>query len=290
MTYATRIQPFLAAVALPLLLGACVGGMPQQGDTQNTGITPLITYPVTSNDTPYSRCLAKLGTLSGYDNLPTFAVGSVVDKTGKLAAGDEGFVISQGATEMVISALYKTRKARLVERFDLRLVNAELQFSKNSMSGRAVVDGAVRPSDFLLVGAVTELNYNILTGGAGLWVAGMGAGMRGVIINVALDLRVIDTGSLEIVYVSSLQKQIVGYEVEANVFRFFGSTLIEADAGHIRNEPLQLGLRSVVEMSVLDIMTDFLSLPNETDCEVSPAHHVPAVAVDDAAFQPQSRN
>src|SRR3546814_18331344 len=83
-------------------------------------------------------------------------------------------------------------------------------------------------------------------------------------------LRVIDTGSLEIVYVSSLQKQIVGYEVEANVFRFFGSTLIEADAGHIRNEPLQLGLRSVVEMSVLDIMTDFLSLPNETDCEVSP--------------------
>src|SRR3546814_8894679 len=77
--------------------------------------------------------------------------------------------------------------------------------------------------------------------------------------------------------------------VEANVFRFFGSTLIEADAGHIRNEPLQLGLRSVVEMSVLDIMTDFLSLPNETDCEVSPAHHVPAVAVEDAAFQPQSR-
>src|SRR3546814_18373278 len=98
-----------------------------------------------------------------------------------LAAGDEGFVISQGATEMVISALYKTRKARLVERFDLRLVNAELQFSKNSMSGRAVVDGAVRPSDFLLVGAVTELNSNILTGGAGLWVACMGAGMRGAI-------------------------------------------------------------------------------------------------------------
>src|SRR3546814_16070358 len=94
-------------------------------------------YPVTSNDTPYSRCLAKLGTLSGYDNLPTFAVGSVVDKTGKLAAGDEGFVISQGATEMVISALYKTRKARLVERFDLRLVNAELQFSKNHKIGRA---------------------------------------------------------------------------------------------------------------------------------------------------------
>src|SRR3546814_5493876 len=188
----------------------------------------------------------------------------------------------------VCSSDLKTRKARLVERFDLRLVNAELQFSKNSMSGRAVVDGAVRPSDFLLVGAVTELNYNILTGGAGLWVAGMGAGMRGVIINVALDLRVIDTGSLEIVYVSSLQKQIVGYEVEANVFRFFGSTLIEADAGHIRNEPLQLGLRSVVEMSVLDIMTDFLSLPNETDCEVSPAHHVPAFAVADAAFTPQT--
>ncbi len=252
--------------------------MPNTGAQQDTGIEPLITYPVTGNDTPYSRCLAGLGELPDYSNLPTFAVGSVTDKTGKLAAGDEGFVLSQGATEMVISALYKTRKARLVERFDLRLVNAELHFRNTRMADRAIERGSVRPSDFLLVGAVTELNYNILTGGAGLWIAGIGAGMRAVVVNVALDLRVINTRNLEIAYVSSLQKQIVGYEVEANIFRFFDTTLVEADAGLIRNEPLQLGLRSVVEMSVLEIMTDFLGLPNQTDCQIRPADHMPAVA------------
>lgn len=64
------------------------------------------------------------------------------------------------------------------------------------------------------------------------------------------DLRVINSDSLEGVHVSSLQKQIFGHEVEANILSFFGSTLAEFDAGRIRNEPRQLGVRSVVEMAV----------------------------------------
>jgi curli production assembly/transport component CsgG/holdfast attachment protein HfaB len=63
-------------------------------------------------------------------------------------------------------------------------------------------------------------------------------------------------------------KQIFGYEVEANVFRFFGSQLVEFDAGRIQNEPLQLGVRSVVEMAVYQIMTDYFRLPSEEHCQV----------------------
>ncbi len=54
--------------------------------------------------------------------------------------------------------------------------------------------------------------------------------------------------------------------MEANVFRFFGQTLVEFDAGKIKNEPMQLALRSVVEMSVYQIMTDFLRLPVAEGC------------------------
>ena len=123
-------------------------------------------------------------------------------------------------------------------------------------------------SDLIVVGALTELNYNIVSGGAQAFISGIGGGARMVVINVALDLRVVDSRNFSIRYVSSLQKQIYGFEVEANVFRFFGDTLIEFDAGMIRNDPLQLGVRSVVEMAVYQIMTEFLGLPVAESCDL----------------------
>lgn len=200
-----------AAIALTAVLASCAG-LPT--DPGATGIEPLLTYPVTANDTPYSRCLADLRDLPDTTNLPVLAVGAVSDKTGKLAAGQEGTVLSQGASEMVMSAFFKTGKARLAERFDLRLVNAKLQLAKSRMLDRDPTAGAVVASDFLVLGAVTELNYNIVSGGVGLWIGGVGAGVRTVVVNVALDLRVIDAKSLEIGFVSALQKQIVGYETQ----------------------------------------------------------------------------
>jgi curli production assembly/transport component CsgG/holdfast attachment protein HfaB len=126
----------------------------------------------------------------------------------------------------------------------------------------------VRASDFVVLGALTELNYNILSEGAGLFVQGIGGSGRTVIINVGLDLRFVNAQTYDVVYVSSLQKQIYGFEVEADVFSFFGTQLVELQAGRIKNEPLQLGVRSVVEMAIYQFMTDYLGMPGEPKCEL----------------------
>ncbi|HWK45043.1 MAG TPA: CsgG/HfaB family protein [Stellaceae bacterium] len=228
---------------------------------------PSWRFPVTTNDTPYSRCLSALAGKSG-DHLPVIAVGEIADKTGQLNTNERGYALSQGASEMVMSAFFKTGKVRLVERLDLRVANQELNFRKGKLVGEPLQAGAMRGSDFVVVGALTELNYNIVSDGAGLWVYGIGAGVKGVVVNVALDLRVISSRTLDVVYVSSLQKQIIGREVEANIFRFFDATLVELDAGQIRNEPLQLGVRSVAEMAVHQVMTDFLGLPASRECRL----------------------
>jgi curli production assembly/transport component CsgG/holdfast attachment protein HfaB len=141
---------------------------------------------------------------------------------------------------------------------DQGLTNPEAQIKK----------GSIRGSDFVVVGALTELNYNIMSGGGRVAVSGIGAGGRSVVINVGLDLRVVNSRTFDVAYVTSLQKQIYGFEVDANVFRFFGTQLVEFDAGMIRNEPLQLGVRSVVEMGIYQIMTDFLGLPSEPECRL----------------------
>lgn len=255
------------AVPLALLaLGGCAPGAAIQSN-----VDPMIGAPVTNNDTPYSRCLADLSKVPGA-NLPTFAVGEVADKTGQFQATGNGTstMLSQGVSEMVMSALYKGGKAKLVERYDLRIPLAQVKMAEQKLTGpqTAVPPGAIRGSDFVLVGALTELNYNIVSGGARLAVGGIGAGTRTVVINVGLDLRVVNSRTFEVPYVTSLQKQIVGFEVEANVFRFFGSQLVEFDAGMRKNEPVQLGVRSVVEMAVYQIMTDFLGLPKEPECNL----------------------
>jgi len=252
-------------------LTSCAGLAP--GDA--TGVVPLVVYPVTSNDTPYSQCLRKLQTVPA-DNLPVFAVGEVADKTGQVQYYDKaGNNLTQGAAEMVMSALYKTGKAHLVERYDLRIPLAEVKLAEQNRLNRSVDQFGKLPStDFIIVGALTELNYNIVTSGVGLRVAGIGGGARMAVVNVAMDLRVINSKNFAVSYVSTLQKQIYGYEVSADIFRFFDSTFVELQAGHVRNEPLQLGVRSVAEMAVYQIMTDFLRLPRDPSCALVENDHM----------------
>lgn len=260
----------IAGAAAALLLAGCT----TPGVLGSKGIDPLYSFPVTSNETPYSQCLSHLASLPG-DNLPTFAVGEVADKTGQINYNENGHQLTQGVSEMVVSALYKTKKAHLVERMDLRIPLAEVRLAEQGRLSHGVNDYTALPaSDFVITGALTELNYNIVSGGTQLFVTGIGGGAKMVVINVALDLRVVNSRTFGVDYVTSLQKQIYGYEVEAGVFRFFGTTLVQFDAGAIKNEPLQLGVRSVVEMAVYQIMTDFLRLPREQKCAVVQSDHM----------------
>lgn len=260
---------FGTLVGIVALLGACA----QQDIVPTRPVKPMLGLPVTSNNTPYSVCLAQLAQVPA-NNLPVIAVGEIADKTGQFdRTSYGGTVLTQGVTEMMISAFHKTGRARLVERFDLRIPLAEARLVQQKLTNREPAPAPpIRASNFVVMGALTELNYNIVSQGAGLYVSGIGAGGRTVIINVGLDVRVVNSQTFDVVYVSSLQKQIFGYEVEANVFRFFGNQLVEFDAGRIQNEPLQLGVRSVVEMAVYQIMTEYLGLPSSPECDlVEPA-------------------
>jgi len=239
-----------------------------------SGVDPMYSFAVTNNDTPYSQCLKGLSKIPA-NNLPVFSVGEVADKTGQINFDENGHALTQGVSEMVISALAKTDKVHMVERLDLRIPLAEVKLAEQHRLNRDIKDYDKLPaSDFIVVGALTELNYNIVSGGSQLFIKGIGGGARTVVINVALDLRVIDSRNFAIKHVSSLQKQIFGHEVEANVFRFFGDTLVEFNAGAIQNEPLQLGVRSVVEMAVYQIMTEFLGLPEVNSCGLVKNDHM----------------
>ncbi len=270
-----RTRSMRLAGASCLIAGILVAGCstaPKSGSGA-TGVEPIFSFPVTTNETPYSACLKELRDVNIGNNFPVFSVGEVADKTGVYEPDGLSREVSQGASEMVISAMYKTGKVQLTERWDLRVPLAEMKLvEQNLIRTRSSTDYSIRPSNFVVVGALTELNYNIHSGGLGVFAAGAGISKRTIVINVALDLRVVNSRTFDVPYVVSLQKQIYGMEVDANLFRFFGTQLVGFDAGSIKNEPIQLGVRSVIEMAVYQIMTDFLGLPISDRCRLVEAN------------------
>lgn len=198
------------------------------------------------------------------------SVGDVKDYTGKFSQ-NEGSTITQGGSLMIYSALGKLGNVvQLQERFDTRIAELELAYtdrrqlgdgrSYNVESGKPPVPwvpyfgGSILRSNYYIVGGITELNYNIASGGAEVFVSGVGARARTFTMNIGVDLRIVDTRSLVVVKTISLQKQIVGDEVGAGVYRFFGNELLDINVGAKKQEPLQLGVRTTIEHGVIELI------------------------------------
>jgi curli production assembly/transport component CsgG/holdfast attachment protein HfaB len=208
------------------------------------------------------------------------AVGQIADYTGKISSDNSGREITQGAALMAMSALSKAG-VPLVERFDTSVAEMELKYANNKLiagdgpqSGpqgsdyRKIFAGSIPGSDYYLVGGVTEVNFNIRSMGASADGAGastnslkgtMGANMY--VMNVGLDLRLVDTNTLEVVDVISYQKQIIGRQIQAGVFDFLGHTFFDASLGESALEPIQLAVRSVVERAVLEMVARLYHAP-----------------------------
>lgn len=260
-----------ALVAIGLSLAGCVR---VQGVRLAPGEAPtLMGAPVRDNRTPmdpafacFATSLATLGVRK-----PVIAVGEVRDYTGKYSV-NEGTAITQGGALMVASGLGKLGGAIVMaERFDPNIAERELGYVDRRQLGDGQVHvvggetgtkvawlpyygGTIAASDYYIVGGITELNYNIRSGGGELRVGQIGPKARTYTQSVGIDLRIVDTRSLLVVHALSLTKQFSGYEVGFNSFRFFGSELFDIDLGAKAQEPLQLGIRTALEEATLRLV------------------------------------
>lgn len=273
----TRTIPALLAAAG---LTACAS-TPPKVDAAGYYARPIGSAPATANATPYSPglvCLAMAARTAGRHS-PTIAVGRIADYTGKQEDGLAGPRLTQGGSLMAITALAKAG-ADMVERVDTTVPEQELRYANNRLlSDSGQVAGGYRPitvgqyagSDYVVAGGITELNYNIRSGsleasagGSSATSAKAVAGGKTYVMNIGIDLRLIDTRSMRIVDVISYQKQIIGREVGGGAFSFLGSNIIDISAGRGEMEPLQLGVRTLIERASLEFMANLYGVPVET--------------------------
>lgn len=268
-TSAVRVLPTMAAVAL---LSGCMT-VPMQHFAPLE--MPVVLGPsVRDNVTPMEPVIACFADhLAATGRMPVVvAVGDVKDFTGKYSV-NEGNAITQGGALMVYSALGKLSGAvRIAERFDPVIAERELGYADrrqlgdgknhvlaNGNGGQNVpwlpyFGGTINKSDYFIVGGITELNYNINSGGAEFGVNQVSAKARMFSQSVGVDLRIVDTKTLMVISTVSLTKQFNGYEVGFNVFRFFNSKLFDVDIGAKGQEPVQLGVRAALEEGVIRLI------------------------------------
>lgn len=257
-------------LTLPLLLSACasVTADPQTG----LYVKPVGNAPATPNLTPYSAdltCLQQAAVVT-HKLLPRVAVGRIDDLTGKRDFYT-GANITQGIALFAQSALSRSGLPQ-VERGDRDISDYELKAAMDHVLSdtpdqagndpdnfRKVYAGQIAGSDYYISGGLTELNYNIRSDGVDLRAGGTGSDdpagsfvSRRFVMNIALDLRLIDTRSQEIRRVTAYQKQIVGREVKPGLFTLLDGTMLDLSGGFSEMEPIQLSVRTLVERSVYD--------------------------------------
>jgi curli production assembly/transport component CsgG/holdfast attachment protein HfaB len=263
------LKPLVLLIAAIALEG-CIS--PSADPTTGRYTAPIGGSPVISNETPYSAALRCMGSYTGQRPI-RIAVGQIADYTGKSESDNSGRKITQGAALMAMSALSKAG-VQLVERFDTSVAEMELKYANNRLIGadapaagapggadyRQIIAGSIPGSDYYLVGGITELNFNIRSEGASAdggetatnGVKGQTGGNM-YVMNVGLDLRLVDTKTLQVVDVISYQKQIIGRQVSVGVFDFLGTNFFDASVGESALEPIQLAVRSVIERAVLEM-------------------------------------
>jgi len=274
-----RTKAAILGLAGALALAGCVSPVAGPGGKY---AKPIGGAPVIANPTPYTKSLVCLGQFSRQNAIvpPRIAVGRILDYTGKVDIKG-GRQITQGASLMAMTAFAKAG-SRLVERFDTSVSELELKYANNKLIGdeeeaqdfRRIQAGSIPGSDFFMVGGITELNSNIRSSGVEAFVGDTdfgdpkgGGGFRLFVINVGVDLRLVDTETLEIVDVISYQKQIIGREVQANYFDFFGGTLFDIGGGESAQEPIQLAIRATIERAVLEMTANLYGASGPEVCD-----------------------
>ena len=265
-----------------LLTTSIVSGCASTSFDPATGLyaAPVGGAPATANATPLTPALTCLADTAAGRGLaaPRLAVGEIADLTGKLDL-ETGRRVTQGASLFAVTALGRA-EVPLVERADRTVAEVERTYAtaqvlSDAPTGAGETPGPVRPvnagqiagSRFYLVGGITELNYNIESSGGQLGVGALDPedpktilGGSRFVMNVAIDLRLVDSISQEVVAIAAYQKQIVGREIRAGVFDIFGGVAVDLSGGQSALEPLQLGVRALIERGVYDVAAELYGL------------------------------
>ncbi len=160
--------------------------------------------------------------------------------------------IGSGLREMMVTALINSNRFRVVERQVLEAVmkEQELSISGAAESGSGPQRGQIKTADLIITAAVTEFEPQASGGSAGIGGGGSaGSGILGALLgasmnkaHMALDVRIIDTSTSEVLAATRVQGQ--ASDVSGGFMAgFFGGWALGGGLGAYANTPMEKAIR-----------------------------------------------
>jgi curli biogenesis system outer membrane secretion channel CsgG len=223
------MKKFLLALMLSLVLPSlgCAGLQPTAQVDNNAGTQAM---------PPYNGPRAKIA-VANFDIKAAKAYGE----------------IGTGLREMLVTALVNSNRFRVVERQVLDAVMQEQQLGASgaAASGQTSAQrGQIKTADIIITAAVTEFEPQASGGGGGLGAGGtLGGSLIGAVLggsmnkaHMALDIRIIDTSTSEILSSTRVQGQAT--DIAGGIFGgILGNTALGVGLGGYANTPMEKAIR-----------------------------------------------
>ena len=167
-------------------------------------------------------------------------------------AAKAGGEIGSGLREMLVTALINSNRFSVVERQVLGAVmqEQELAASGAAQAGSGAQRGQIKTADVIITAAVTEFEPQATGGSAGIGGGGgVGSGFLGGLIggslnkaHMALDIRIVDTSTSEVLAATRVQGQ--ASDVAGGIgMGFFGSWALGGGLSGYANTPMEKAIR-----------------------------------------------
>jgi len=199
------------------------------------------------------------------------AVYDLADLTGQRKPSDKmalfSTAVTQGADNYLIQALRRAGDGEwfvVVERSGLGNLTKERQLIKST---RTTYDGekgnTLKPILFaglIIEGGIVSFESDLITGGNGFRMRGLGTVNQYRIDEVTVALRVVLVQTGEIILNTTVSKRILSAGVGRDIFRFIDievePTLVEVETGYTRTEAVGFATRSAIETAVYELVKE----------------------------------
>jgi len=162
------------------------------------------------------------------------------------------YEIGTGLREMLVTALMNSNRFRVLERQELKAVmqEQELAASGAGQAGSGPKRGNIKTADLVITAAVTEFEPQASGGAAGIGGGGgIGKGILGAVLggamnksHMALDIRIIDTSTPEVLAATRVQGQAT--DISGGIMAgFLGSWGLGAGLSGYANTPMEKAIR-----------------------------------------------
>lgn len=160
--------------------------------------------------------------------------------------------IGTGLREMLVTALINSNRFSVLERQALNAVMQEQELSASgaAQAGGGVQRGKIKTADLIITAAVTEFEPEASGGRAGIGGGGgVGSGVLGALLggalnkaHMALDIRIVDASTTEVLSATRVQGQAADIS-GAIMGGFFGSWGLGVGLSGYANTPMEKAIR-----------------------------------------------